>query len=82
MEQKEQTEYTEEFIEVVKNETIKHLKKMRNKILLETDKYLIPDYPITPENLIIVKEYRQALRDFTLNNYILPDKPDFVITMN
>ena len=55
---------------------------MRNKILLETDKYLIPDYPITPENLIIVKEYRQALRDFTLNNYILPDKPDFVITMN
>lgn len=82
MEQKEQTEYTEELIEVVKNETIKHLKKMRNKILLETDKYLIPDYPITPENLIIVKEYRQALRDFTLNNYILPDKPDFVITLN
>ena len=58
------------------------LKNQRNLILNETDKYMIPDYPITPENLIIIKEYRQALRDFTLNNYILPDKPDFVITMN
>ncbi len=58
------------------------LKCQRNLILTETDKYLIPDYPITPENLIIVKEYRQALRDFTKNDYILPDKPAFVITMN
>ena len=58
------------------------IRNRRNLILGETDKYLIPDYPITPEQLIIVKEYRQALRDFTLNNYILPDKPDFVITMN
>ena len=58
------------------------LKNQRNLILNETDKYLIPDYPITPENLIIVKEYRQQLRDFTKNDYIMPDKPSFVITMN
>jgi hypothetical protein len=58
------------------------LKNQRNLILAETDKYLLPDYPLTPEQLIIVKEYRQALRDFTNNNYIFPDKPDFVITMN
>ena len=58
------------------------LKSQRNLILNETDKYLIADYPISPENLIIVKEYRQALRDFTKNDYIMPDKPDFVITMN
>ena len=58
------------------------LKSQRNLILNETDKYLIADYPISPENLIIVKEYRQALRDFTNNDYIMPDKPDFVITMN
>lgn len=80
MEQKE--EYTEEFIEVVKNETIKHLKKMRNKFLLETDKYLLPDYPISPEDLIIIKDYREQLRNFTLNDYILPDKPAFVIFMS
>jgi hypothetical protein len=58
------------------------LKNQRNLILNETDKYLIPDYPITPEQLIIVKEYRQQLRDFTQNDYIMPDKPSFVITMN
>ena len=58
------------------------LKNQRNLILNETDKYLIPDYPITPEQLIIVKEYRQKLRDFTQNDYIMPDKPEFVITMN
>lgn len=83
----EETEEKEEEIIIEEVEEIIYsnhglLKNQRNLILNETDKYLIPDYPITPENLIIVKEYRQALRDFTLNNYVLPDKPDFVITMN
>jgi hypothetical protein len=27
------------------------LKQQRNLKLCETDKYLLPDYPITPENL-------------------------------
>ena len=58
------------------------MKFKRNILLDETDKYLLPDYPITPENLEIIKVYRQALRDITNNNYILPEKPDFVITMN
>jgi hypothetical protein len=58
------------------------LKNQRNLILAETDKYMIPDYPITPEQLIIAKDYRQKLRDFTQNDYIFPDKPEFVITMN
>lgn len=58
------------------------LKNKRNKILGETDKYLLSDFPITPEQLIIIKEYRQLLRDFTNNNYELPVKPDFVITLN
>ena len=58
------------------------MKFKRNILLNETDKYLLPDYPITPENLEIVKIYRQALRDITNNNYILPDKPEFIITMN
>ena len=35
----------------------------RNGILQLTDKYLLPDYPITPENLEIIKLYRQMLRD-------------------
>jgi propanediol dehydratase small subunit len=58
------------------------LKNTRNLILAETDKYLLPDYPITSEQLEIVKKYRKSLRDFTNNNYIMPDKPDFIITLN
>jgi hypothetical protein len=58
------------------------LKQKRNLILGETDKYVLCDFPLTPEQLEIVKEYRQKLRDFTNNDYIMPDKPDFVITMN
>jgi hypothetical protein len=63
-----------------KNYTL--LRNTRNLILGETDKYLLPDFPITPEQVEIVKQYRQALRDFTNNDYIMPDKPDFVITLN
>ena len=40
------------------------LRNQRDQILKETDKYLILDYPITPEKLILIKEYRQTLRDF------------------
>lgn len=73
-----QPELTPEFLEMIKNDTFNHYRKMRNDLLNETDKYLLSDFPITPEQLIIVKEYRQALRDFTKNDYILPDKPDFI----
>jgi len=58
------------------------LKQQRNLILCETDRYLLCDYPITPENLEIVKTYRQQLRNFTQNDYIFPEKPSFVITNN
>jgi hypothetical protein len=51
----------------------------RNKLLLDTDKYLLPDYPITPENLIIIKQYRQSLRDYmeTIDEEPFPDLPEF-----
>jgi hypothetical protein len=56
------------------------LKDKRNGILNETDKYMLPDYPVTSEQLEEVKIYRQKLRDFTNNDYIMPEKPSFVIT--
>jgi len=40
------------------------LRNTRNIHLNNTDKYLLPDYPISPENLEIIKSYRQMLRDF------------------
>jgi hypothetical protein len=78
----EQPELTPEILEIIKNDTINHYKKIRNQLLLETDKYMLLDFPLTPENLIIMKEYRQTLRDFTNNDYIFPDKPSFIITNN
>ena len=40
------------------------IRNTRNAYLQLTDKYLLPDYPITPENLEIIKLYRQELRDY------------------
>lgn len=48
----------------------------RNKLLNETDKYLISDYPITSNNLIEIKDYRQSLRDYFSSNIVFPF-PDF-----
>jgi hypothetical protein len=45
-----------------------YLRNTRNSLLQLTDKYLIPDYPITPENLEIIKAYRQELRDYINKN--------------
>lgn len=78
----ETEEYTQEFLKIIKNDTINHYRKIRNDLLQETDKYLLTDYPITPENLIKIKEYRQLLRNFSNNNYIIPEKPDFLILLN
>ena len=52
------------------------LRQKRNELLKTSDIYLLPDFQISPEKLIIIKAYRQALRDFTDNNYILPDEPN------
>jgi len=55
----------------------------RNKLLNDSDKYLLPDYPITSSNLELVKQYRQELRNYMnleeVKNYnfnsIIPDFP-------
>jgi hypothetical protein len=47
---------------------LKRARNIRNELLIRTDRYLLSDYPITEENLIIVKEYRQILRDFINEN--------------
>ena len=39
---------------------------------------MLVDYPIDAEKLEIVKDYRQKLRDFTKNDYIQPNKPEFI----
>jgi len=51
------------------------LRSTRDQLLDKSDKYLLPDFPITPENLIKIKDYRQALRNFSDNNFIIPEFP-------
>jgi hypothetical protein len=40
----------------------------RDSRLAETDWYMMPDYPADPETLEVVKNYRKALRDITLQS--------------
>jgi len=47
------------------------LRNIRNSYLHLSDRYLISDYPITPEKLEIIKTYRQMLREFININRIL-----------
>ena len=39
------------------------LRMYRDTLLLNTDRYLISDYPISATQLTAIKAYRQALRD-------------------
>ena len=59
----------------------------RNQLLKESDKYLLPDYPISSSKLELVKQYRQQLRNYmdldqvinfsSSNNIPFPDFPSF-----
>lgn len=60
------------------------MRNIRNKLLLDSDIYLIDDYPILAENLILIKEYRQQLRDYMnifkqefIKNGCAPEFPKF-----
>ena len=40
------------------------LRKLRDALLVESDKYMLPDFPITEEQKNEILTYRQELRDF------------------
>lgn len=57
----------------------------RNSLISQSDFYVQPDYPSTPEGLEAVKAYRQALRDITEQsgfprNVRWPEKPSVLQT--
>jgi len=43
---------------------LKRARNIRNELLNKTDRYILSDYPITPEQQMIIKSYRQELREF------------------
>lgn len=62
------------------NNYLNELRHQRNLKLIESDKYMIVDYPITPENLEKMKIYRQELRDYfqreEVINFEFPNLPE------
>lgn len=49
-------------------EAVTQVRAERDRRLAETDWYMMPDYPADPETLEVVKNYRKALRDITLQS--------------
>lgn len=45
-----------------------NVRSERDRRLAETDWYMMPDYPADPETFELVKGYRKALRDITLQS--------------
>lgn len=59
------------------------IREERNRLLAETDYLLMPDYPLSEEELVEVKAYRQQLRDLTEqegfpDSVVFPPKPYIV----
>jgi len=54
----------ENYIKRITEQYLNTRREERNKLLAQSDKYLLPDFPITPENLELVKQYRQQLRKY------------------
>ena len=66
---------------------LKRARNIRNELLNRTDRYFLIDYPIAYEQQMIIKAYRQDLREFIninkekiLNGDKLdfPTVPDFI----
>ncbi len=49
---------------------LKKYRNIRNELLSKTDKYILSDYPISLEHQMIIKTYRQDLREFISNNWV------------
>ena len=49
----------------------KSRKEERNKLLTESDKYVLPDYPISLENKMLILNYREDLRNFNYSDFYL-----------
>ena len=66
---------------------LKRARNIRNELLNKTDRYFLIDFPIEHEKQMMIKKYRQELRDFINENEIKilagekvewPKQPDFI----
>ena len=54
--------------EMTDEELAYRVRMRRNSLISRTDFYVQPDYPSTPDGIGAVKQYRQELRDITLQS--------------
>jgi hypothetical protein len=64
-------ELDDEMKALINGTVIKTRREERNKLLLESDKYVLQDFPITLENKMLILNYRQDLRNFDFNDFYL-----------
>ena len=66
---------------------LRRYRNIRNELLNKTDRYFLIDYPIAHDQQMIIKTYRQELRDFINNSkekilngekIAWPEQPDFI----
>ena len=66
---------------------LKRARNIRNELLNRTDRYVLSDYPISLEQQMKIKAYRQDLRNFINDNkekilngekIDFPPQPDFI----
>ena len=66
---------------------LKRARNIRNELLNRTDRYVLSDYPISLDQQMIIKAYRQDLRNFINENkekilngekIDFPPQPDFI----
>ena len=66
---------------------LKRARNIRNELLNRTDRYILSDYPISLEQQMEIKAYRQNLREFINANkekilngdkIDFPPQPDFI----
>ena len=48
------------------NEIYENIRKQRNLLLTQTDKYIMTDFPVDPQQKSLWLEYRKKLREFPL----------------
>ena len=68
---------TDDMMKILNAQFIENIRQNRNKMLTDSDKYVLVDFPITPENLILIKQYRQQLRDYMDSVNISSPLPEF-----
>jgi hypothetical protein len=70
-------ELNENIRKMMDNNFINMKRTERNKLLDESDKYVLQDFPISLEDKMKILTWRQELRDFDFNDFskVFPNKP-------